>query len=222
MLKSGDSSLAQRLSGDFDKMDEVVLPRAPSSLEFTNPIGESMVVEESRSKDRGVPTGKRNFTTQEDINGDISSGKVFREDAASHSLFSTITSVKVQEKVKELQLGMHKHAEGQQHHMTDEMNYEVCAAAVHRAQTHCQRRNAAEFNIPFRPQDILGKGILYQGEYLVDGLEPMRLQSLEMAKAEARFHPPTPRCLAGSPRAAIARVVPNAGGRPVAERGVLL
>ena len=83
MLKSGDSSLAQRLSGDFDKMDEVVLPRAPSSLEFTNPIGESMEVEEGRSKHRGVPTGKGNFTTQEDINGDPLAGPTFDTDEES-------------------------------------------------------------------------------------------------------------------------------------------
>ena len=42
---------------------------------------------------------------------------------------------------------LQEHAESQQHTMTDQMNY----------------------------HDILSTGILYEGEHLVDGLEPMRL-----------------------------------------------
>jgi hypothetical protein len=51
---------------------------------------------------------------------------------------------------------MHDHANSQQHTMTDKMDY----------------------------HDILSTGILYEGEYIVDGLEPMRLTTMDMMKAE--------------------------------------
>lgn len=87
---------------------------------------------------------------------DVKSGRVFNEDSHSYTVFSTITSSKVQNKVTSLLKDMHDHAESQQHTMTDEMDY----------------------------RDILGQGILYEGEYLVDGLDPMRLATLDMMKAE--------------------------------------
>lgn len=87
---------------------------------------------------------------------DVKTGRVFNEDSQSYSVYSTITSSKVQNKVTSLLKDMHEHAESQQHTMTDEMDY----------------------------RDILGQGILYEGEHLVDGLDPMRLATLDMMKAE--------------------------------------
>lgn len=87
---------------------------------------------------------------------DVRSGRVFNEDSHSYSVYSTITSPKVKKKVIDLLKDMHTHAESQQHTMTDDMDY----------------------------RDILTSGILYEGEFLVDGLDPMRLATLDMMKAE--------------------------------------
>ena len=87
---------------------------------------------------------------------DVTTGRVFNEDSHSYTVFSTITSSKVKNKVVDLLKDMHTHAESQQHTMTDDMDY----------------------------RDILKSGILYEGEFLVDGLDPMRLATLDMMKAE--------------------------------------
>ena len=99
---------------------------------------------------------KKNFQDGMLQSTDVQTGRIFNEDSQSRSLYSTITSEKVKTRVTDLLKDMHQHAESQQHTMTDEMDY----------------------------QDILGQGIMYEGEHLVEGLEPMRLLTLDMVKAE--------------------------------------
>eukprot|EP01051_Picozoa_sp_SAG22_P021062 SAG22_NODE_4500_length_1250_cov_1.026933_1_plen_284_part_10 len=95
---------------------------------------------------------KANFNAQMLTSHDVRTGAVFQEHAASFTLYSTITNERIRERIKDLIKGMHEHASEQQHLMTDQMSYE----------------------------DILGQGILYPGEFLIDGLEPMRLKTLDM------------------------------------------
>jgi hypothetical protein len=220
MLESGSAD--GESTSDYQKMDDAPgnSPKlgdlnVPLSTDFSNPInnamngsGDGMEVEGTSTTKNPMKAltssfdakvlrknnGKANFGAGGMLQSvDVRSGKVFREDPASYSLFSTITSPKVQDKVKSLLRGMHEHAEGQQHHMTDQMDYEVRGLApprnaVPRHAPHAPqpRASAADARAP-RPQDILGKGILYKGEYLVDGLAPMRLKTLDMAKAEVHF-----------------------------------
>ena len=47
-----------------------------------------------------------------------------QEDPASYTLYSTITSERIKDKISELIKTMHEHAYSQQHQMKDEMTYE--------------------------------------------------------------------------------------------------
>ena len=157
--QQGSAELRRPLSGDF------VAQGSQLTFEFDeerggkqnalSKVGKSVL---SSADERLQAQGLRKQTFANSMlqSVDVQTGVVFNEDSASKTLYSTITSEKVKEKVTRILKDMHEHAESQQHTMRDEMDY----------------------------QEILSTGILYEGEHLIDGLEPMRLMTLDMAKAE--------------------------------------
>eukprot|EP01045_Picozoa_sp_COSAG04_P012580 COSAG04_NODE_850_length_9869_cov_13.527636_9_plen_273_part_00 len=155
----GSAELRRPLSGDF------VAQGSQLTFEFDEERGgkqnalskvSKSVLSSADERLQAQGLRKQTFANSMLQSVDVQTGVVFNEDSASKALFSTITSEKVKEKVTRILKDMHEHAESQQHTMRDEMDY----------------------------QDILSTGILYEGEHLIDGLEPMRLMTLDMAKAE--------------------------------------
>ena len=146
---SGSNPLQTRLSEDYMIGQMPNFETEGGEAFGSNPL--SSAVSTVRRKNPKNFAGDQMFRST-----DVSSGRIFNEDSHSYSIYSTITSDKVKERVVGLLKDMHTHAESQQHTMTDEMDY----------------------------QDILGQGIMYEGEHLVEGLEPMRLMTLDMIKAE--------------------------------------
>ena len=145
--QQGSAELRRPLSGDF------VAQGSQLTFEFDeerggkqnalSKVGKSVL---SSADERLQAQGLRKQTFANSMlqSVDVQTGVVFNEDSASKTLYSTITSEKVKEKVTRILKDMHEHAESQQHTMRDEMDY----------------------------QEILSTGILYEGEHLIDGLEP--------------------------------------------------
>jgi hypothetical protein len=80
----------------------------------------------------------------------VSSGAVFRDDPASHTLWSTIEQPSLRDRIKEILQGMHEEAQLQQDQGRDNMTYD----------------------------EMLESGVLYEGERIIEDVPPMLLRSV--------------------------------------------